>query len=125
MSKRMMRQDKTSKSSALESLRKRGMGVKGFAEGYAARDAIVHAGQMVRSMREGAKLTQVELAGRAGMSQPEISRIEAGIGKQGPGVETLDRLAEACGMGLVMGMRDLAVAAKDVDPTELKYLVEM
>ena len=120
-----MKRDKASKSSVLESLRKRGMRVKAFAEGYAARDAIVHAGQMVRSMREGANQTQVELAERAGMSQPEISRIEAGIGKQGPGVETLDRLAEACGMGLVMGMRDLAVAAKDVDPTELKYLVEM
>ena len=120
-----MSQDKTNKSSALESLRKRGMGVKAFAEGYAARDAIVHAGQMVRRMREDAKLTQVELAGRASMSQPEISRIEAGIGTQGPSVETINRLAQACGMGLVMGMRDLAVAAKDVDPAELKYLAGM
>lgn len=125
MSKRIVRPDKSSKSAALDSLRQRGMRVKAFAEGYAARDAIVNAGQMVRNMRVGANLTQSELAKQAGMSQPEISRIEAGVGKHGPSVETLDRLAEACGMGLVMGMRDLAVAATEVDPTELKYLVEM
>ena len=121
----MAKRRQVKKTSALESLRKRGMANEGFAEGYAAREAIIHAGRMIRDMRTGAGLTQAGLAKRAGMSQPEISRLEAGLGTQGPGVETLNRLAQACGMGLVMGMRDLAVAAQDVDPAELKYLAGM
>ncbi len=123
--RKLMKKGKASKSSALESLRQRGLRVDAFAEGYEARDAIVHAGQLVKQMRVGAKLTQAALAKRAGMSQPEVSRIESGLGTQGPSVETIDRLAEACGMGLVMGMRDLAVAADNVNPNDLKYLVEM
>ncbi len=123
--RKLMKETKTSKLSALESLKQRGQRVDAFTEGYAARDAIVHAGQLVKKMRIGAKLTQSVLAKRAGMSQPEVSRIESGLGTHGPSVETLNRLAEACRMGLVMGMRDLTDTAETVDPAELKYLVEM
>ena len=120
-----MRRGKPGKSSALESLRKRGMRAEGFVEGYKARDAIMHAAQMVRNMRIDSGLTQTELAERAGMTQPEISRLEAGLGKQGPGVETLNRLALACNLRLFMGMQDIAVSAEDSQATDLKYLAAL
>ncbi len=121
----MAKKGRTRKSSTLASLRKRGMRAKAFADGYAARDAIIHAGQMVRTMRLDAGLTQAELARNAGMSQPEISRLESGLGTQGPSVETLNRLVQACNFRLVIGMQAVAAAAKEGDAAELKYLTEM
>ena len=96
MKKRMIETGARNKSGALESLRARGMKAQGFAERYDARDAIMRAARLVRKMRADAGFTQTQLAERAGMSQPEISRLEAGSGKQGPSVETINRLAHAC-----------------------------
>lgn len=94
-------------SDALESLRQRGLRADRFAEGYEARAAIMEAAQEIRNMRLRAGLTQAQLARQAGMSQPEISRLEAGVGgNQGPGVETLSRLARACDKRFVMRMQD-------------------
>ena len=106
MNTRMVEQDKLGESAALESLRKRGMAANGFVEGYEARDAIMQAARVVREMRSEAGLTQAELAARAGMSQPEISRLETGLGKQGPSVETIGRLAQACNRRLVMKVQE-------------------
>jgi transcriptional regulator with XRE-family HTH domain len=50
---------------------------------------------MLREARAHAGLTQRALAGRAGIPQPAISRIESGHGS--PRVDTLDRLLRACG----------------------------
>ena len=94
-------------SDALESLRRRGLAADGFSEGYEARTAIMDAAQEIRNMRLRAGLTQTQLARQAGMSQPEISRLEAGVGNQGPSVETLSRLARACDNRFVMKMQDL------------------
>ena len=89
---------------ALAALWKRGVEAgEGFAEGYAARDAIVRVGAMLRRMRDDAGLSQAELAHRTGMDQSEISRLERGLGRQGPSVETLARVIEALGHMLVVG----------------------
>ncbi|MCY3988992.1 MAG: helix-turn-helix transcriptional regulator [Gammaproteobacteria bacterium] len=93
-------------SKALETLRRRGLDADGFSEGYQARAAIMEAAKEIRNMRLRNGLTQKQLASLAGMSQPEISRLEAGIGNQGPSVETLSRLARACDKRFVMKMRD-------------------
>ncbi len=55
-------------------------------------------GRMVRDARHRAKLTQRELAAKAGIPQETIARIERG--RVDPRVGTLDRLLEACGYGL-------------------------
>lgn len=49
------------------------------------------------SLRRHKKLRQSDLAQRLGVSQPVISRIESDKGSD-PGLETLFRYAEACGM---------------------------
>jgi uncharacterized protein len=51
--------------------------------------------KMVRDLRKGAGLSQRGLARRAGTSQPAIARYERGVAT--PSLETLQRLAEACG----------------------------
>lgn len=56
------------------------------------------AGRMVRDARHRAKLTQRELAAKAGIPQATIARVERG--RVDPRVGTLDRLLEACGYGL-------------------------
>lgn len=68
-----------------------------FAEGVKARGAIAAVGQTVRAMRERHGLSQAGLAERAAMHASEISRIEAGDLARGPTVDTLVRLAQACG----------------------------
>ena len=106
------------KPDALEALRQRGMEADGFLEGYEARAVIMRVAREIRSMRINAGLTQTQLARRAGMSQPEISRLEAGVGTQGPGVETLSRLAAACNKEFVPTIQDPTTPAKaEVSPS--------
>lgn len=56
------------------------------------------AGRMLRDSRHRAKLTQRELAAKAGIPQETIARIERG--RTDPRVNTLDRLLAACEFGL-------------------------
>lgn len=49
----------------------------------------------LRELREGAGLSQRELAERLGCQQPAIARLESGTIR--PGLATLDRIAEALG----------------------------
>ena len=126
MSKRM----EADESNALDGLRKRGADAGDFADdfakGYGKRDAIMHAARMIREMRADAGLTQAELAVRAGMSQPDISRLESGLGKQGPSVETLYRLTDACGLQFVMGTRKPAESFQESSaPVNAKPLEAM
>ena len=53
---------------------------------------------MLREARLSAGLSQRELARRAGVPQPAVSRIERDHGS--PRVDTLDRLLRACGKAL-------------------------
>jgi ribosome-binding protein aMBF1 (putative translation factor) len=51
---------------------------------------------LVRAWREHLGLTQEELAGRAGMSQPAVAKLEASTAR--PRRATLQKLAEALGL---------------------------
>jgi len=54
---------------------------------------------IVRFARLRSGLTQKDLAGRAGISQPALARIEAG--RVVPRIDTIQRLLLHCGMSLV------------------------
>jgi transcriptional regulator with XRE-family HTH domain len=56
------------------------------------------AGVFLKDARRTARLSQRELARRAGVAQPVVSRIERGHAS--PRFETLDRLLRQCGMSL-------------------------
>jgi transcriptional regulator with XRE-family HTH domain len=56
------------------------------------------AGRMLREARARARLTQRQLAAKAGIPQETIARIERG--RADPRVKTLDRLLAACEFGL-------------------------
>jgi transcriptional regulator with XRE-family HTH domain len=56
------------------------------------------AGRVLRQARRRAGLTQRDLAGKAGVPQSQVAKIESGTIV--PRVDTLDRLLEACGEGL-------------------------
>lgn len=57
-------------------------------------------GERVRSLREAKGLSQSELARRIGSTQPAVARLEAG--GVAPRLETLERIAAALGMELVV-----------------------
>jgi transcriptional regulator with XRE-family HTH domain len=78
--------------------------------------AVVDAARVLRYARRRAALTQRQLAARAGVAQPTIARIESGV--MVPRVDTLDRLLEACGMGLEVEPR-LGVGEDRTLPREL------
>jgi transcriptional regulator with XRE-family HTH domain len=80
---------------------------------------------VVAALRQQAGLTQQELAGRAGTSQPAIARLEAGAAS--PTLATLDRLARAadCELEIRVVSRpapDPVIAAyqRDIDRTLLR-----
>ena len=74
-------------------------GPEAFARYERARTAIM-VGSAVRAARRKAGLSQVELARRAGTSQPSIARLERG--QVSPTVISLDRIARALGTELVI-----------------------
>ncbi len=58
---------------------------------------------LVRDLRTRHRLSQAQLARRAGTTQARISALERGLAS--PGVELLERLATACGEELVLATR--------------------
>ena len=60
------------------------------------------AARLVKDMRKQAGLTQQGLADIAKITQSGIARLEQGDARNGPSVETLNRVADACGMDLVL-----------------------
>jgi predicted nucleotidyltransferase/DNA-binding XRE family transcriptional regulator len=56
------------------------------------------AATLIREARENARMSQGQLASRAGTSQPAVSRYEAGVAS--PSVATLDRILAAAGSRL-------------------------
>jgi DNA-binding XRE family transcriptional regulator len=76
---------------------------------YAEARAALLLGQMVHDRRIALGLTQAELAGRAGMTQPQLSRLE--LGGATPTVPLLARLAEAMDAELDIAFRPNHAAA--------------
>ena len=70
-----------------------------FEEASAAHEA----GRLVRALREHAGLSQVALASRLHISQPRVSAIEAGVGRDGPSYALLKRILIACDAHWIMG----------------------
>lgn len=68
--------------------------------GYERARRTFELGERVRQLREEHGLSQRELAQRIGSTQPAIARLEAG--GVAPSVETLERIAAALGMDLVV-----------------------
>jgi transcriptional regulator with XRE-family HTH domain len=64
---------------------------------------------LVREARLRGRLTQRELAGATGLSQPTIARIESGVSE--PTFDQVGRLVDACGLRLRVGL----VPADDSD----------
>jgi uncharacterized protein len=82
------------------------------------------AGALLREIRLEAGLSQRALAQRAGTSQPAVARYERGTAT--PSLETLGRLAQACGRELRLSAEtlpdphdvELAEVLLDLDPLD-------
>ena len=70
--------------------------------GYQEQTAIASIGRLMREIREQAKLSQEQWAELIGMSQADISRLEAGMGKKGPTFDTLVRWFHATRLKLAI-----------------------
>ena len=77
-------------------------------------------GYLLLTVRELGGLSQARLAARIGSSQPAIARLESG--RQVPTVNTLLRVADACGRHLVVGLADQGIEASDVTVLDLTLL---
>lgn len=80
--------------------------------------AAVEAGEIVRAVRLAANMPQKRLAEAAGLSQPALSAVERGEGKDGPTYRTLRDLARALGMRIAF-VPAAAVAEAPEERTEL------
>jgi predicted nucleotidyltransferase/DNA-binding XRE family transcriptional regulator len=83
---------------------------------------VATAGELIRRVREGAGLTQGELARRAGTSQAAVARYEAG--DVSPVVTTLERLLAAGGCRLDLQV-DTTVPALDMVMRHRERIVKM
>src|SRR6266581_194730 len=71
-----------------------------FREGYDEARRAFLIGQAVRERRLALGLSQTEVAARAGMTQPALSRLEAGGAV--PTIPVLERIAAALGAELIV-----------------------
>jgi ribosome-binding protein aMBF1 (putative translation factor) len=72
----------------------------GYREGYAEAQQAFRIGQAVRERRLALGLSQTELARRAGMTQPALSRLEAG--GVVPTIPLLERITAALDADLIV-----------------------
>jgi ribosome-binding protein aMBF1 (putative translation factor) len=84
-------------------------GADEHAAAYEEARAALLLGQMVHDRRTELGLTQADLADRAGMTQPQLSRLESGGAT--PTVPLLDRLAAALDADLDIAFRPHTPAA--------------
>ncbi len=80
---------------ALREVLKRELGDATFSMYYHRERAISEIARMVRDARQGACMTQVELAKKAHTSQTVIARLESGADRRVPSLDLLDRVARA------------------------------
>ena len=74
---------------------------------------------LLRRARNGAGLTQRDLARRSGVAQPAIARIESG--RVVPRVDTLERLLDACEQTLETTVR----SGVGIDRTVIRQLLSL
>jgi ribosome-binding protein aMBF1 (putative translation factor) len=90
----------TEKHSAYEALAQERRGSDEYREGYAEARRAFLIGEAVRERRLSLGLSQTELATRAGMTQPALSRLEAG--GVVPTIPLLERISMALDADLVV-----------------------
>lgn len=78
--------------------------------------AAVEAGELVRAVRLAANMPQKRLAEAAGLSQPALSAVERGEGKDGPTYRTLRDLARALGLRIAFVPAAAAAEAPEERP---------
>ncbi len=71
---------------------------KAYAEAAREVDAAQSLADRVVALRVGAGLTQAQLAKKAGISQPRLSKLESGV--DNPTLDTLERVGDALGVRL-------------------------
>ena len=90
----------TDEHTAYEGLARERRGSEEYRQGYAEARRAFLIGQAVRERRLALGLSQVELAARAGMTQPALSRLEAG--GVVPTIALLERISMALDADLVV-----------------------
>ena len=75
-----------------------------FRRGYAREKRSVFLAYRILTLRENLKLSQKAMAARMGTSQQAVARLESGA-YEGFTVKTLERVAKALGMELVIDLR--------------------
>jgi ribosome-binding protein aMBF1 (putative translation factor) len=90
----------TAEHSAYEQLARDRRGSEEYRQGYAEARRAFLIGQAVRERRIALGLSQVELAARAGMTQPALSRLEAG--GVVPTIPLLERISIALDANLIV-----------------------
>jgi transcriptional regulator with XRE-family HTH domain len=69
-------------------------------------------GEFLRNVRQHRNLSQLELAAHTGISQADISRLEAGRWERGPTFDTVLRLVRALQLDLEMTPRPSTAGSK-------------
>jgi HTH-type transcriptional regulator / antitoxin HipB len=90
----------SSKHDSYEKIVRQRRGSAEYREGYDEARRAFLIGQAVRERRLALGLSQTEVATRAGMTQPALSRLEAGGAV--PTIPVLERIAAALGADLVV-----------------------
>src|SRR4249920_4179517 len=90
----------TAQHSSYEALAAQRRGSAEYREGHAEARRAFLIGQAVRERRLALRLSQTELASRAGMSQPALSRLEAG--GVVPTIPLLERISTALDADLIV-----------------------
>jgi ribosome-binding protein aMBF1 (putative translation factor) len=86
--------------SSYEEIARKRRGSAEYRAGYAEAHRAFAIGQAVREQRVALELSQTELAARAGMTQPALSRLEAGGSV--PTIPVLERISAALDAELVV-----------------------
>jgi ribosome-binding protein aMBF1 (putative translation factor) len=90
----------TDEHTAYEELARDRRGSQEYRQGYAEARRAFLIGQAVRERRLSLGLSQIELAARAGMTQPALSRLEAG--GVAPTIPLLERISMALDADLIV-----------------------